>query len=266
MLTNLLLAMAMASPSGGVPASGSGAVSSPGSMVPASRLEFVENRGQWPSEARFMAELGGMTLWLTESGSVMDVHSLSEVSPVLTGSDGGRATRLRRGHIVRSEFVGSDGKPVAGSVAGVGESRSETVRHYYLGNDPSRHPLAARRVRTRLWRSPRVWPVPGSGRPLVRRRWQHPVRPSSRSRSRPVADPSQTPGCGPGVRHPGRRPAPGHLAGSRVRAGLGDLSGPTVRTAPGGGFVPLARRRHGGICGRRSRPNPRTRHRSPVVG
>ncbi len=139
MLTNLLLAMAMASPSGGVPASGSGAVSSPGSMVPASRLEFVENRGQWPSEARFMAELGGMTLWLTESGSVMDVHSLSEVSPVLTGSDGGRATRLRRGHIVRSEFVGSDGKPVAGSVAGVGESRSETVRHYYLGNDPSRH-------------------------------------------------------------------------------------------------------------------------------
>lgn len=139
MLTNLLLAMAMASPSGGVPASGSGAVSSPASMVPASRLEFVENRGQWPSEARFMAELGGMTLWLTESGSVMDVHSLSEVSPVLTGSDGGRATRLRRGHIVRSEFVGSDGKPVAGSVAGVGESRSETVRHYYLGNDPSRH-------------------------------------------------------------------------------------------------------------------------------
>ncbi|MEO5930307.1 MAG: hypothetical protein ABIR47_10285, partial [Candidatus Kapaibacterium sp.] len=51
---------------------------------------FVENRGQWGKDARFMFELGGMRTWFTGGG-------------LLFVLDGGRGT----GHVLRQRFLGS---------------------------------------------------------------------------------------------------------------------------------------------------------------
>ena len=42
---------------------------------------FIQNQGQWSPEVRFMAQLGGMNVWLTDKGLMYDVYqSMPRVS------------------------------------------------------------------------------------------------------------------------------------------------------------------------------------------
>ena len=38
---------------------------------------FIENKGQWPKEVRYLARVGGMNCWITNSGVVYDYFKIS---------------------------------------------------------------------------------------------------------------------------------------------------------------------------------------------
>ncbi len=89
-------------------------------------LSYVENRGQWDREARFLVKGSGLDLWITNSGITYDLHkeqgALSE----------------RNGHVVRMSFVGASRAaratattPMAGTVGYYLNGRAvEGVRRY----------------------------------------------------------------------------------------------------------------------------------------
>jgi Leucine-rich repeat (LRR) protein len=88
-------------------------------------LSFIENKGQWASEVRYMARLSGMNVWLTDSGFVYDFHRRNEDSSL-------------SGHVVRMKFAG--GKEYGGKqhIPVRGEDKQTAYYNYFLGNDRSK--------------------------------------------------------------------------------------------------------------------------------
>jgi Leucine-rich repeat (LRR) protein len=88
-------------------------------------LSFIENKGQWASEVRYMARLSGMNVWLTDSGFVYDFHRRNEDSSL-------------SGHVVRMKFAG--GKEYGGKqhIPVHGEDKQTAYYNYFLGNDRSK--------------------------------------------------------------------------------------------------------------------------------
>jgi hypothetical protein len=74
---------------------------------------FIENRGQWDSRARFMANMPGGWLWITNKGFVIDYRDV-ERKP-----DGKWNTR---GHVVRMDLIGASAKPAI-----LGKNRTEGI-------------------------------------------------------------------------------------------------------------------------------------------
>lgn len=92
---------------------------------------FIENRGQWSSEARFLASMEGVNLWVTDRGFVYDLYR-DAGSPDQRIAERGKATGGRSGHVVRMNFVDA-----ARSVAR-GLEMLPTKHNYFIGNDPTR--------------------------------------------------------------------------------------------------------------------------------
>lgn len=60
---------------------------------------FVENKGQWDPQARFLAKTGGLNFWVTETGFTLDLKK------AVAGESGSRHI----GHVVKVQVVGSRG-------------------------------------------------------------------------------------------------------------------------------------------------------------
>lgn len=95
---------------------------------------YIENKGQWPSQARFLAKTRGINAWITPRGAVYDFHRLEAEDRIARKLDPTIAeTPTRRyGHVVRMEFVGG------GPSASVGVGQLEAKHNYFLGNDSKR--------------------------------------------------------------------------------------------------------------------------------
>ena len=102
--------------------------------LPADNLTFIENRGQWPDEVAFLAQLGGVNVWITDTGLVYDFYELTlaadEPRPEASRLD--REAMWRRGHVVRVQFEGAQ------SPRAEGRGQRSTYHNYFLGNDPAR--------------------------------------------------------------------------------------------------------------------------------
>ncbi|TGE21783.1 PKD domain-containing protein [Hymenobacter aquaticus] len=100
----------------------------PGHATPEKTLEFVENKGQWPARARYMAELPGGRLFLENRGFTYVFAD----GQALEKHHGHEATTDRlRAHAYSVTFEGGNPKPtLAGSEA------TPEHRNYFLGNDP----------------------------------------------------------------------------------------------------------------------------------
>ena len=83
-----------------------------GEMLPTG---FIENRGQWPAEAKFVARSGALDLWVTTTGLRYVWH-------------GPKA----KDHVVSVQFVGSSGKGQA-----FGEAPVSTPLTYAVGTSPN---------------------------------------------------------------------------------------------------------------------------------
>ncbi len=94
--------------------------------------EFVENKGQWPSQVLFKTELGAGTMWTEQQGLTYQIFDpaelqrmhVSEQAPVLDGL---------HGHAYKILFVG------ALDAAGVGREKKPQYHNYYLSNNPEQH-------------------------------------------------------------------------------------------------------------------------------
>lgn len=93
---------------------------------------FVENRGQWHPDARFMARVNGLDLWVTNKGLVYDLYRMEQ--------DASKKIEGRTGHVVNMRFVG------AGSdAAAAGEGAQPGAFNYFIGKDRSRWATNVRR-------------------------------------------------------------------------------------------------------------------------
>ena len=88
-------------------------------------LSFIENKGQWNSEVRYMARLRGMNVWLTDGGFVYDFHLRNEDSSL-------------SGHVVRMKFVGGTEYGGKRHIPSHGEDQQTAYYNYFLGNDRSK--------------------------------------------------------------------------------------------------------------------------------
>jgi hypothetical protein len=93
-------------------------------------LGFIQNRGQWDSQAKFLLPGNGLNLWLTADGPVMDVHRFVP--------EAGNTPHMPKGHlegdVIRTTFVGANPVSVAPTkqLAGninylVGQNKSKWV-------------------------------------------------------------------------------------------------------------------------------------------
>ncbi len=93
----------------------------PQQSAQAARLTYIENRGQWAAEARYLLQTPGLNYWINNSGITYDAYRVSsnpEAEVV--------------GEVVKMSFVGAS--PSANAV-GVGPLPG--TFNYILGNDPS---------------------------------------------------------------------------------------------------------------------------------
>lgn len=98
------------------------------------RLAFVENRGQWDAQAKFMAQIPGAHVWVTDQGLVYDFYRTetppNSQHPTPNTQDSTPSTR--RGHVVRMEFVGGE------AANSRGEFALQGTHNYIIGRDRSR--------------------------------------------------------------------------------------------------------------------------------
>lgn len=95
---------------------------------------FIENKGQWDKDARYLARLGGMNVWITDKGLVYDVHTNHENSnrsasvPTVLAD-----TPPLQGHIVKMNFAGSKQTSHARGI-----EKQTPYFNYFIGNDRSK--------------------------------------------------------------------------------------------------------------------------------
>ncbi len=106
----------------------------------ASRMAFVENKGQWDSNVRYLMQMKGMNAWVTNKGITYDFHIVDaeqknavkrkSESPLSTKSED---TQRVRGHVVKMNFERADGKSHA-----EGRDKLDGYYNYFLGSDQSK--------------------------------------------------------------------------------------------------------------------------------
>ncbi|HVZ40363.1 MAG TPA: SBBP repeat-containing protein [Candidatus Kapabacteria bacterium] len=104
---------------------------------------FIENRGQWNPDARYLARWSGLNMWVTGNGLVYDFHrpdarGSGASAPPARGSAAGVAAPPEHGHVMRMRFVG------AADAGVVGATQLPGVFNYFIGNDPARWAVGAR--------------------------------------------------------------------------------------------------------------------------
>jgi hypothetical protein len=106
---------------------------------------FIENKGQWGSEVKFLFRSGGMDMWITDHGVIYDIHNEelfdTSCNPIsfATRMDPRHRFELgnqlveRTGHVVRMDFAKSTTTPI---VTGTGQQIG--IYNYFLGNDSTK--------------------------------------------------------------------------------------------------------------------------------
>ncbi|TGE12428.1 PKD domain-containing protein [Hymenobacter elongatus] len=118
---------------------GSRAVAGASSEPPVRTLEFVENRGQWNSRARYMAEVPGGRLFLENQGFT---YAFADAQAVAQHHDHAATTDRLRAHAYSVTFEG--GNPAPDFTA---TEATTDRRNYFLGRDASRWAAGVRAFR-----------------------------------------------------------------------------------------------------------------------
>ncbi|MFN8359273.1 MAG: T9SS type A sorting domain-containing protein [Candidatus Kapaibacterium sp.] len=93
---------------------------------------FVQNKGQWPRDVKFLARAGGMNAWVTSSGIRYDFYAMEKNTDHLIPSSITTAQPMVRSHVVDMELVGSTTPTDAPTML------QNAYHNYYVGADPSK--------------------------------------------------------------------------------------------------------------------------------
>lgn len=102
---------------------------------------FIENRGQWPSEVKYLAKVGGMNAWITNSGVVYDYYKINRnyTQQKLEKLTPDKKTKFEqdntsiKGHVVKMQLVSVNENAVC-----TGNNRQEGYYNYFLGKDQTK--------------------------------------------------------------------------------------------------------------------------------
>jgi hypothetical protein len=102
---------------------------------------FIENKGQWPSEVKYLAKVGGMNAWITNSGVVYDYYQRNrnyyETETLKMCPDKKKEFEKRnviiKGHIISMQFA-----DVNKASTQQGNDKQEGYYNYFIGNDKSK--------------------------------------------------------------------------------------------------------------------------------
>ncbi|MGE5458438.1 MAG: SBBP repeat-containing protein, partial [Methanococcaceae archaeon] len=102
---------------------------------------FIENRGQWPSEVKYLARVGGMNAWITSTGVVYDYFQIikndnkNETSKIIPGKkeEFERENTTVKGHVVKMQLLDANTMAV-----NQGNDKKECYYNYFIGNDQSK--------------------------------------------------------------------------------------------------------------------------------
>ena len=93
---------------------------------------FVENKGQWTTEAKYKVSLSEGALFLTDNGLVYNFFSKDDMQHVHDASTKEQEEHLVvHAHAYKVNFEGSNP-----GVSYTASDKSETYYNYYIGNDP----------------------------------------------------------------------------------------------------------------------------------
>ncbi|MFC2130609.1 T9SS type A sorting domain-containing protein [Bacteroidota bacterium] len=103
---------------------------------------FIENKGQWPEEVRFLAKIGGMNAWITKSGVVYDYYKIEKdpnakekgIDKMMSRQHEVQDDNSRiKGHVVRMDLKNKEHQSIA-----QGKIKQATYYNYFIGNDKSK--------------------------------------------------------------------------------------------------------------------------------
>ncbi len=100
-----------------------------------SKLEFVENKGQWDNPISFKANINSGNIWIEENAITFDLYD-SKAIEQLSNHKEGKKLLLEKGinrHSYQIEFIG-----VNRDCKITGVDKFEHYNNYYLGNDKSK--------------------------------------------------------------------------------------------------------------------------------
>lgn len=97
-------------------------------------LNYIENKGQWPSEISHMAKIGGGTVWLQKDRmKFCFIHQEDAKAFHDHGHNGGGDPVSVRGHVYELQFLQPN--PLVQITA---DEKSEVYHNYFRGSDPSK--------------------------------------------------------------------------------------------------------------------------------
>ena len=102
---------------------------------------FIQNKGQWDPEVKYLAHIRGMNAWITNSGVVYDYYRIKknfDESKTLIliahqKRDHGYKNSTIQGHVVKMKLVNSEN-----NITAVGNNQREGYYNYFIGNDPNK--------------------------------------------------------------------------------------------------------------------------------
>ncbi len=93
---------------------------------------FIENAGQWDSQAQFLSRTNGLNLWITREGPVFEFNRFIATGQAKSHTKFQRPEGYVMGHVVKMSFVN------AAPTAVTGESGQKSRFNYFVGNDKTK--------------------------------------------------------------------------------------------------------------------------------
>jgi len=101
-------------------------------------LDFIENKGQWNEEVKFMSQIQGGNIWITSDNFTFDFVSPQDLEQIHAlwhnrENDDSINNAVLRHHAYKVHFIGADP-----SLEYKGLEPSSAYNNYFIGNDPSK--------------------------------------------------------------------------------------------------------------------------------
>jgi hypothetical protein len=111
---------------------------------------FIENKGQWPQEVKYLCKTNGMNAWITDRGVVYDYYQIIRDENAVAKQDNlidGHSptglvherreeenTRIK-GHVVRALLQGANARTARTNA--IAKGQRDGYYNYFIGNDPA---------------------------------------------------------------------------------------------------------------------------------